>query len=152
MYSAFDTSQREIQCLNTNLEKGEWGFMAAFRTSGEVKEYIHNKGITSYTSSPVNLTDTFNSYFNQYEYCKECDKYAHISEKYRAYLVKKKHKHKHKHKHEFHFHCILCNEEDTNKYENSEDYIVIPLRLPCLKENFPDEIAKNKIIDLKVMK
>ena len=127
-----------------------WTFIGAFKTSKDADSYYasynYNLQVMMSTIVPKTIPENFNTYFEQFKYCPECDKFPHDYESNSAFLIQKKHGN------EYHFDCLLPTLEDANNYIITRDkmtYRTIPLKLPHNKDVFFDKIFRDIHLDNK---
>jgi len=127
---------KEIYLIDRRGENDDWEFVAAFKDSKSANDYLdlNYPGETS-TVVPCDLPEKFITFFDQYKYCGDCDKYPFDNKDKICYLVEVNHTNNR------HFDCIIVDERKALDYLKGKDGRIVTLKLPYHKNKFFNELA-----------
>ena len=142
--------EKELYIIDSKLDSNDdksWAFLGAFKTSNEASAYYdgyHKYKKNLSTIVPLDLPEEWESYFDKFIYCHECDKYPYNLDDRCVFLVQQKHKES------WHFKCVLPTEGTAKTYiaanrsYNKEvvvDYRIVTLKLPYHKNQLREKIS-----------
>lgn len=157
--------KKQLYCLlvmNESQEDEEITFVAAFKTSKQASLFkdVKYKNKRTIMITPFDLPKKYETFFDQYKYCADCDKYPGDFVQKGAYLVKVEHS-----KYSSHFDSVFAYRDDVELYKrkilNGKKSEVIPLKLSDPSDDFfynvqnrmikTQRCEENKRHDMKMM-
>lgn len=128
---------KELYVISRLLD-GDWEFTGAFKTSDEASNYMQNYN-GDHIIAPCDLAKSFNTVFDEYRYCFDCDKYPHDNDKKLCFLIEAEHS-----AGVWHFECLLPSLDKAYSYSRecpNKRLRTIYLKLPWDKNTLFQNLA-----------